>query len=88
MVKEATLKVYPGFPHAMPTTNADQINADMLAIVKKASKWQSDRLVARIQLDHTIAGGRLRSDGLLYYECRQRTRLGLLFSETSFSRCE
>jgi hypothetical protein len=30
IVKNATLKVYPGFPHVMPTTNADQINADLL----------------------------------------------------------
>ena len=30
IVKDATLKVYPGFPHGMPTTNADQINADLL----------------------------------------------------------
>ena len=31
LVKGATLKVYPGFPHGMPTTHADQINADLLA---------------------------------------------------------
>jgi pimeloyl-ACP methyl ester carboxylesterase len=30
LVKNATLKVYPGFPHGMPTTHADQINADLL----------------------------------------------------------
>jgi non-heme chloroperoxidase len=34
IVKNATLKVYPGFPHGMPTTNADQINADLLAFLK------------------------------------------------------
>ncbi len=34
IVKNATLKVYPGFPHGMPTTNADQINADLLAFIK------------------------------------------------------
>jgi hypothetical protein len=28
-VKSATLKVYPGFPHGMPTTHADTINADL-----------------------------------------------------------
>jgi non-heme chloroperoxidase len=33
-VKSSTLKVYPGFPHGMPTTNADQINADLLAFVE------------------------------------------------------
>jgi non-heme chloroperoxidase len=31
IVKGATLKVYPGFPHGMPTTHADQINADLLS---------------------------------------------------------
>lgn len=34
IVKNAKLKVYPGFPHGMPTTNADQINADLLAFFK------------------------------------------------------
>jgi len=38
IVKNATLKVYPGFPHGMPTTNADQINADLLAFFKRASQ--------------------------------------------------
>jgi non-heme chloroperoxidase len=35
IVKNATLKVYPGFPHGMPTTNADQINADLLAFFER-----------------------------------------------------
>ena len=30
LVKGAMLKTYKGFPHGMPTTNADQINADLL----------------------------------------------------------
>src|SRR5271167_1136603 len=34
LLKKSTLKVYPGFPHGMPTTNADQINADLLAFFK------------------------------------------------------
>jgi non-heme chloroperoxidase len=34
IVKNATLKVYPGFPHGMPTTNAEQINADLLVFIK------------------------------------------------------
>ena len=41
LVKDATLKVYPGFPHGMPTTNADQINADLLAFVKVAVRKSS-----------------------------------------------
>jgi non-heme chloroperoxidase len=32
------LKVYPGFPHGMPRTHADQINADLLAFFKGAAK--------------------------------------------------
>jgi non-heme chloroperoxidase len=37
ILKKATLKVYPGFPHGMPTTNADQINADLLSFFKGAA---------------------------------------------------
>src|ERR1700680_3222250 len=38
IVKNATLKVYPGYPHGMPITHADQINADLLAFIKQNSK--------------------------------------------------
>jgi non-heme chloroperoxidase len=34
ILKNATLRVYSGFPHGMPTTNADRINADLLAFFK------------------------------------------------------
>jgi non-heme chloroperoxidase len=34
LVKGAVLKTYKGFPHGMPTTNADVINADLLAFFK------------------------------------------------------
>jgi non-heme chloroperoxidase len=34
IVKGATLKVYPGFPHGMCSTQKDQINEDLLAFVK------------------------------------------------------
>jgi non-heme chloroperoxidase len=37
LVKGATLKTYKGFPHGMPTTNADVINADLLAFIKGQS---------------------------------------------------
>ena len=33
MVRGATLKVYPGFPHGLCSTNKDQINADLLAFL-------------------------------------------------------
>jgi non-heme chloroperoxidase len=38
LVKGAVLKTYPGFPHGMPTTNADQINADLLAFIQKSKQ--------------------------------------------------
>jgi non-heme chloroperoxidase len=31
LLKNNTLKTYKGFPHGMPTTEADTINADLLA---------------------------------------------------------
>ncbi|HXH66927.1 MAG TPA: alpha/beta hydrolase [Candidatus Limnocylindrales bacterium] len=34
LLKHSTLKVYPGFPHGMPATNADVINADLLSFFK------------------------------------------------------
>ena len=34
LLKNGTLNTYPGFPHGMPTTNADTINADLLAFVR------------------------------------------------------
>jgi non-heme chloroperoxidase len=33
LLKNATTKFYPGFPHGMPTTNAERINADILEFV-------------------------------------------------------
>ena len=35
LVKGAILKTYKGFPHGMPTTNAAQINADLLEFIKE-----------------------------------------------------
>ncbi len=34
LLKNATLKVYPGFPHGMLTTHADVINPDLLAFIE------------------------------------------------------
>ncbi len=38
ILKNATLKVYPGFPHGMPKTQADVINADLLTFFKRAEQ--------------------------------------------------
>jgi non-heme chloroperoxidase len=34
LVKNGTLKTYAGFPHGMPTTQAEVINADLLAFIR------------------------------------------------------
>jgi non-heme chloroperoxidase len=34
LVQNGTQKSYPGFPHGMPVTHADTINADLLAFIK------------------------------------------------------
>jgi non-heme chloroperoxidase len=34
LLKNGTLKAYKGFPHGMPTTEAETINADLLAFIK------------------------------------------------------
>jgi non-heme chloroperoxidase len=38
LLQNSTLKTYKGFPHAMPTTNADQINADLLAFLQRSKE--------------------------------------------------
>jgi non-heme chloroperoxidase len=38
IVKGATLKVYPGFPHGMCTTHKDEISADLLDFFKRSSQ--------------------------------------------------
>ena len=34
LLRNGTLKTYNGFPHGMPTTQVDTINADLLAFIK------------------------------------------------------
>jgi non-heme chloroperoxidase len=34
MIKGATLKVYPGAPHRICSTQKDEVNADLLAFFK------------------------------------------------------
>jgi non-heme chloroperoxidase len=34
LLKKSTLKTYKGFPHGMPTTEAETINADLLAFLQ------------------------------------------------------
>ena len=41
LLQEGTLKTYEGFPHGMPTTHADTINADLLAFLVEGSLGSS-----------------------------------------------
>jgi non-heme chloroperoxidase len=34
LIKNATLKIYPGGPHGLADTHKDQLNADLLAFLK------------------------------------------------------
>jgi non-heme chloroperoxidase len=38
LLTNSTLKTYKGFPHGMPTTEADTINADLLAFLRKSKQ--------------------------------------------------
>ena len=38
LLSNGTLKSYKGFPHGMPTTNAEQINADLLAFIGRSAQ--------------------------------------------------
>ncbi|HEY4253884.1 MAG TPA: alpha/beta hydrolase [Roseomonas sp.] len=35
LLKQGSLKVYPGYPHGMLTTHADELNADILAFIRR-----------------------------------------------------
>jgi len=35
LIPNATLKVYPGAPHAMISTSKNQVNEDLLAFIRK-----------------------------------------------------
>jgi len=37
LLKNGTLKTYKGFPHGMPTTKAEVIDADLLAFIRQPS---------------------------------------------------
>jgi non-heme chloroperoxidase len=38
LLRNSTLKIYKGFPHGMPTTEPETINADLLAFLKKSKQ--------------------------------------------------
>jgi non-heme chloroperoxidase len=38
LLRNGTMKTYKGFPHGMPTTEAETINADLLTFLKKSKQ--------------------------------------------------
>jgi non-heme chloroperoxidase len=46
LLKNSTLKTYKGFPHGMPTTEADTINADLLAFIEQPAATPARETVA------------------------------------------
>ncbi len=38
LVRNGTLKIYPGAPHGMPTTAKDQVNADLLTFIRSEAR--------------------------------------------------
>src|SRR4029453_6627141 len=48
LVQNGTLKTYKGFPHGMPTTQADTINADLLAFVQSGPNDQREGATAAV----------------------------------------
>jgi non-heme chloroperoxidase len=43
LLKNGTLKTYKGLPHGMPTTQAETINADLLAFIEEEGTGDEDR---------------------------------------------
>jgi non-heme chloroperoxidase len=41
LVKDATLKLYPGAPHGLATTRADELNADLLEFIQSGARRAS-----------------------------------------------
>ncbi|MCU1281503.1 MAG: alpha/beta hydrolase fold [bacterium] len=41
LLKKATLKIYPGAPHGLATTRADELNADLLTFIQSGAQYVS-----------------------------------------------
>src|ERR1700754_826258 len=48
LVQNGTLNTYEGFPHGMPTTQADTINADLLAFVQSGPNGRREGAAERV----------------------------------------
>jgi fermentation-respiration switch protein FrsA (DUF1100 family) len=61
LLKNSTLKTYKGFPHGMPTTEADTINADLLTFLHEPHRATAPRAAnsdAQRENDRSLAGQR------------------------------
>jgi non-heme chloroperoxidase len=61
LLKNSTLKSYKGFPHGMPTTEADTINADLLTFLNEPHQVTATRDAksdAQRENDRSLAGQR------------------------------
>jgi non-heme chloroperoxidase len=58
LVKDATLKVYPGAPHGLATTMADTFNADLLAFLPSETRL-ADRVVPSIVANEVVKSAQL-----------------------------
>lgn len=56
LLKNGSLKTYKDFPHGMPTTHADVINADLLAFIKAKASLRNALLV-RFEADQCSLAG-------------------------------
>jgi non-heme chloroperoxidase len=58
LLKNSTLKTYKGFPHGMPTTEADTINADLLTFLNEPQQATAARSAisdAQRETDRSLA---------------------------------
>jgi non-heme chloroperoxidase len=62
LLKNGTLKTYKDFPHGMPTTQADTINADLLAFLKGSGlQWRATEPKQPTRCHNQIGVGRVGS---------------------------
>ena len=55
IIKQATLKIYEGASHGLPITHKDRLNADLLASVVRALRWQCEVTPSRVHRKRKFA---------------------------------
>ena len=69
LLQNATLKIYPGFPHGMLTTYADVINQDLLTFIKGLAGTALPRRAAAFSCGRRNAHDRSHDDVLSFARC-------------------